>query len=529
MSIPMIRRNGITTALLTAALLCAALPAAARVALWASGEATAVPVGKAGASKQYLLVGPADLMIPLEGPGEIVGYTKVHYAPGEAGGKTAALRFAGLPGAPAELPFDFEAPKRGSYGDGRPGLPSSGKKFALSVPAGAHELRLAGEVASGGELFVILYYDGPPQPGGLAPPVPVAAAKPATKKMGGLLGFKWKSSAGLKFTYDNNAFKYSQAFANEYFSGSLATREKYQNVDRFDDLVISPSLSLEARRRFFALGETRIGLKYARTQYWHNEILANEEYRLVVRQNTGKGKSIELYYSYSPSKYLRQLNDRPPDVSSNTPVTSEQFRLTRNNAVATWRQKHSKALSSKLTLTRQLYYYNKPHLENDLLTLELRGTLYWTLARPWRLTVDYAFKDANGRGIDVEGQTLTTSPASDGTHKKNMYQVELRWKPPYKNVKRLFASVSARARYAVSYFSADGTQTIADDPYHVGRQDNEYAYRIEASRKLPYGVSGKFGFQYAERDVDSPWWGDIKEDKNWIQRTWWFAMSYKLF
>jgi len=85
------------------------------------------------------------------------------------------------------------------------------------------------------------------------------------------------------------------------------------------------------------------------------------------------------------------------------------------------------------------------------------------------------------------------------------------------------------ARYAVAYYSAEGTIKIEDDPYHVGRQDNEYAYEISGARSLTERIDMDFGFRYGERIVDSPWWGDIREDKNWIQRTYSIGFSTAVF
>ena len=47
---------------------------------------------------------------------------------------------------------------------------------------------------------------------------------------------------------------------------------------------------------------------------------------------------------------------------------------------------------------------------------------------------------------------------------------------------------------------------------------NELIYIDPFDNDIPY-VDMSFGFSYAQRDTDSPWWGDIKEDKNWIVRT----------
>jgi hypothetical protein len=521
----------LTALALLAALGVAAHAAQARSLLRASGEATLVPVGRPGASLDYLQAGIDGVVIPLIGPGEISGFAKVHFAEGETADKSAELRFAGVPGLPASLPLSFVAPTRGEYGDGRPGRPSAGAKIALSIPAGKHELRITGEVAGGGAPLVVLYYEGPEQPADKLPAPPPEKPRAQQAPPGGLWGFQWQGSGSIEFAYDDNAFSYSPAFEHEYYNGfPLLGLERFKEVDRFDDLLITPTLNLEARRDLIALGATRLALRYSREQFWHNEVLNNEEYRVTVRQDLGKGRSLELYYSYSPSKYLRELNDRPPLTSENTPVVSEPFRLTRNNLVATWRQNLGRSLSGRLLYTHSRYYFNKPHLEDDLIGNELRGSLTWTIAKPWRLTLDYGYRDGDGRGMDLEGDTKETSPASDGTNKRDLYQAELLWRPPFRKV---IESISARARYMASYYPAEGTVKIEDDPYHVGRLDKEYAYRVAAGRELKEvaaGLGAEIGFQYAERAVESPWWwGDVVADRSWIVRTYWFSLDYRFF
>ena len=54
------------------------------------------------------------------------------------------LSLSGIDGLPAEVSLSFDMPRRGEYADGRPGRPSGGKKIALSIPAGEHDLMIGG-------------------------------------------------------------------------------------------------------------------------------------------------------------------------------------------------------------------------------------------------------------------------------------------------------------------------------------------------------------------------------------------------
>lgn len=517
-------------------------------------KAEIVPIGKAAAPVAYFRLPAAGLVFRLEGPGTLSGFVKTHYAPGEKDARSGTLRLAGVEGLPAELPLSLRYSRRAEYADGRQGSPGRGEAISFDIPAGRHELRVTGEVEGKGGLQLVLFYDGPPQwdTEAFAPPKP---REPGAWKQ--QLGFTWRSGASLKFTYDDNAYKMSSEYIDEYLERRYWNEERYQNVERVDDLVLAPGLSLEGRRKdLIAWGQTRLGFRYAANAYLHNTALFNHEFRVYLRQSMGPG-SLELYYNYSPSKYLRQLNDRPPLVSENTGVVSEEFRLERNKLVAIWRQRLHRRVSSTWTLTRKLYYYNEPHLENDTVSTDWKASFGITVAKPLSLKLEYEYSDAVARAIDVVGEDPATSPASDGTYKGNKFNGELRWKWPFK---RLSSDIRLRAQYVLSYFSAygdepyyavgdqlpagplfvfDGNGPIALDTYHTGRQDNVYTYQIKGGRKLPArlqewigwepSIRMNFGFSYAERDVDSPWWGDIKEDKNWISRTYWVGFSTRLF
>lgn len=511
-----------------------AAPARADQPLWPQGQPATLLLGRGEAAAAYCVMPAAGLTYRIEGPGALSGFVKTHVAEGDTATQVGLLRLSGVPGLPAELPLSLAASRIGGYADGRAGSPSRGTRLALEIPAGRHELHLAGALAGGAPLYVALYYEGPPQwdtaPLSVeAPPKP----RPANERF----GLTWGLGASLGFTYEDNVFQMSEAFRQEYLTRLYWNEERFQEIERLDDLILSPSLDLTAQRKFFAQGLTRFSARYSREQYALNTVLDNHEFRLVARQFFGRN-SLEIYYAYSPSKYLRQLNDRPPLTSEQTPVVSEQFRLERNRFVSTWRHRFRKNLSGSLALTKKLYYYNEPHLENDLNTLGVDVNALWTIARPWRLSLTYAYEDAAARAIDVEGQQLESSPASDGTYKGNTYNAELRWAPTQPAIKRWLPELRVRAQYGADYYSAKGTQTISDDPYHVGRQDNTYTYQIKGGRPLPAvfrnlglpdDVDVDYGFGYAERDVDSPWWGDIKEDKNYISRTYWVGFSSTLF
>ena len=69
---------------------------------------------------------------------------------------------------------------------------------------------------------------------------------------------------------------------------------------------------------------------------------------------------------------------------------------------------------------------------------------------------------------------------------------------------------------------------LDDDPYHVGRQDKVYMVQLALDRELARDIDMEIGIRYTERTVDSPWTGDIAEDKDFKQHRYWIGLTYKL-
>ncbi len=182
-----------------------------------------------------------------------------------------------------------------------------------------------------------------------------------------------------------------------------------------------------------------------------------------VRHFFGSGNSLEFSYQYAPEQYIRELSDRSPLVPPSDDLLWEEFRYTRNVFFLTWRQKLSKKISLKLVANRSLRYYNQPFMENDIKDLGLRGTLYWSVHRNWRITADYGYTDAPARGADEVGELVEFSDNSDPSYNRDLYQVDVRWRPRF--AEKLFRYVSLRGQHQAYWFTS--SKELLDDPYHV--------------------------------------------------------------
>ena len=347
-----------------------------------------------------------------------------------------------------------------------------------------------------------------------------AAAEPAATAR---KASAWKTSAtfGLETIYDDNFLRYSDDYLDVFHAGTDPYKFK---IERQDCHILAPSFEVEARRELVALGETRLRFRWKRWQYVQESIKTNSGYSWYVRQFLPGGRSFELSYSYAPEQYIRQLSDEPPWEAPSHPLVWDEFRYTRNEFALVYRDRFSRDLTWKLDLSRTLRYYNQPFMENDIFSWGARGTLYWRARADWRVTFDYGFEHGPARGYDEVGESLEVSDNSDPSYDQDLYQVEVAWSPKW--ARRAFTSLALSGQYQAYWYTS--LKSLDADPYHVGRKDNVYSLELTLDRPVAGGVDGVFGFKFSQRTVDSPWQGDIAEDKDYDQRRYWIGLSYKL-
>ncbi len=354
--------------------------------------------------------------------------------------------------------------------------------------------------------------------------MPAAAATKKKRRKGKRRAPRWRldGTFGLELIYDDNFLRYSDDYLADFESGLHPYKFK---IGQADCHILAPSIALTARRRLWSAGDTRFRFKYKRWQYLEEDIKTNESFWYSVRQYLPRGRSIELVYAYAPEQYIRQLSDRPPGAASGDPLTWREFRYTRNVFTLVWRQRLRRNLNGKLQVNRTLRYYNRPFMENDTWAWNVRGTLYWTVVPPLRLTLDYGYDDASARGYDEAGETKETSDDSDASYKRDFYQLEVAWSP--RRWRGLFRKLAVRGQYQVYWFTSD--KALEEDPFHVGRRDDVWSIQATLDRTLSRSATLQLGYRYTQRTTDSPWRGDIAEDKDYEQNRWWLGLSYKLF
>jgi len=505
----------LAAALLFPALLAPVADASAAATLDARGHAPTLPVLRGKARTDYLSLEKGALEIPIEGPGRVSGYIKRVLPDGEAAEGT--IRLSGIPELPNELSWVFRPSSKDAL-VGRDEAVSVGRKLLWKVPAGRWTLRIEGDA----ELLLLLRWTGPPQ----APTVAGPSAKRAPK-------WRFRRRIGLGVRYDDNIVHYSDNLKEEFTDGPYMAWYLDPSADAridfgkfrlksIDDVILTPLVDLEARRRFFSIGETRFRAKYSYSRYLNNPIKDVKTLAVYLRQVLpGAGHSVEISYRYTPDKYIRELSDRPPYAPSDDPRPWVGFRFASNDFVGNYRRRLSKKLSMTLTLEDGHRFYNQPFLEQDLVENEIIGTLRYAPSRRWRASAVYGTARGWTRRHDTAEETPLASDDNDNSYTQDRYRADLRWSP---GPGRLFDSIALRFQRRIAYFTSP--KTLWDDPFHVGRQDVYDSIRLIVGRKLADKLGGSLSIDYTRRTLNSPYTGDISEGMDYHNLQIWMDFTY---
>lgn len=482
-----------------------AAQASARYLPRPSSDVQTIAVGE----RQYFILSEDPLAVPLLGPGTLSGFARVNFTPGEHETKAATLVFEGIGDRTIRIPLNFSPSNVAAWGDDRPGRPSGGRPFEVYVPAGAWTVRLSGQQPAPSLLTVLLYYQGPAQPGSATRRS--AAAKPNP--------WRYRNEFGLEIIYDNNVLTQSPDYIAEWTRGGRP--ERYY-LNKSDDLIIAPKLDFAADRRFFSWGNTRLRFVVKRYMYTQNPVKTNTDLDWYIRQFFSGGKSLELNYQYAPEQYIRHLGDRTPFADRTVALPSKPFRFTRNVASVQWRHSVNSTFNYSTLVIYKCRYYNKPFMENDIEAWEFRGVLGYRPHRRLRLTFDYSYEYATARAIDTVGETPATSNDGDGSYRRDLYRVGFDWTTRW--ARPILDSIDGSWLFMDYYFPTE--RSMFDDPYHTGRRDKNGRVTLRINRRLTSALRVYASFRYSDRIVESPWPGDITLDKDYTQQRYWLGMTY---
>ncbi len=478
-------------------------------------------IGSPGDFKDYLRIDtPCPLRI--KGPGTLTFYVRAHIPPGEDE-TTCAVSLKGLEGFPTQRwTLDLEASGSSVYADGRPGAPTSGGKVTLAVPTGTHGITVTASAGNGAPVHAVFYYDGPPLD------APGRKAKRPSP-------WSFDGDITLGTVYDDNVCRYSHDMLNIFQSGLEPHKFAITNKE---DVVLNTAVQVEATRRIVRGKRTRLRFRYQRWDYVENAIKDNDEFQLRLRQYVHGSNFMQFTYTYAPDNYIKELGDREPFLSrSTTDYEYFHFYITRNAYDLDYYWRPARWIRLMFLGGHVQRFYNRRFLENDMtewnagIEPEARyGRFYFRLR--------FGYHHVKTRSYDTLGETFDISDDNDGSYETDAYRVRLTYRPkrsPYgpgawgrglgvvPGFVRHLASWIDRGLILLKtdniYFQYDyyrrfytSKRTLADDPLHVGRFDQQFQPRVVwTSDPLWNRMSLEAGWRYTDKRAKSPA-GDIGED-----------------
>ncbi len=506
-----------------------------------------VGIGKDGAFKQYTRI-DRGCSLKVCGPGTLRFFVRAHVPPDDSPPDTVVVSLSGLSGFPEQSWTVRVSPSRTSqYEGGLPGTPTGGKKITLAIPGGLHEITVVGQSNTGGVVYGIFYYNGPPMP---EPTTSTEKPQPSTR---------WRigSNFTLGVVYDDNICRYSDDTLELFQSNQRS--EKFAITNR-EDVIFNSKFQVEFYRPLIFGKKTALRFRYQRWDYEENHIKANGEYNVRLRQTVRRYDYLEASYTYAPDSYIKELSDRPPFTPRSVPRAYLHFEITRNAFVLGYRYRANRWLSMKLFGGRTLRFYNRPFLENDL--WEWNGRIETDL-KYGRFTTGlrYAYADVKARGYDSVGETLENSDNDgDGSYEKDTYRMRITYRPkkrPYRpradgsaflqQVTGLFmtlgswidrglveiktASIYAQYKHDRQFYTSKKPLDV--DPLHVGRLDKSHQIQaLWASQAVWNGIKLETAIRYTVRTADSPGGlvgEDPSEEKDYTGTRCWISASRPLW
>jgi hypothetical protein len=525
-----------------------------------------ITIGAGESARDYYRIDRDACPLTLEGPGTLRIFVRADIPPGFDAPDSAWVTLEGLLGFPTQRwALGLTSSKGSVYPSGRRGRPSGAERIALIVPTGSNQLRVSGTSDIGENVYAAFTYERvalPPPVPQVIPPAetsapsetpPATTRPPKTPRKPAPKPPTWEfgANAGLGAIYDDNILRLS-AVSIEEFRRNESTMATALNT--YDDLILDGTLDLEVSRDLLFHKATSLRFFYERWQYARNDIKTNEDFEIRVRQAARSADYLELSFLYAPAGYIKELSDRPPFVPTSVPRVYLPFKVTRSQFTATYRWRPISWLSVRGIGGRELRYYNRPFLENDLWEWNGRVGLDAVWGR-LTTTVHYGYADVAARGYDSVGETLETADeGSDGSYEKDWYRLQFAYRPkktPYAPaaphgvvgwiqrgaaqvdrglIRASTASLTLMLDYQRQFYTSQLPLSV--DALHVGRLDQTKQIQLTwASRPVWRSVTLEAGWRYTRRSANgagSLIGEDPSEEKDYTGSRYWLGIATPL-
>lgn len=335
------------------------------------------------------------------------------------------------------------------------------------------------------------------------------AQKKTTKK-----GFGIDAEFSLSSMYDDNILKYSEKYLTRFLNREDEGRF---NIKTYDDVVLSPTLTLTRSFRFFGKKPTIFDASYTYNSYVNNDINNWSNIDFGVRQNFAKRASFKLSYSYIPSFYIRHFRD--DDWAAVFGYTQQTFRpyIFSKDTYAFWIQntflKNSRVM---FTFNYQVYFHNESYTEYDCRNYLYRIKLFQPVHKKLRMELMYQFTKSFAKGYDQPHETKENSDDGDASFDEDGFSAALIWSLP--KIKKYSHSVKGECIVYERYYTTE--QYVELDLLHSGRMDDNVRlnFDYELTFNKSWAVSAFYKWYFRESGSKSPLNNEyISDEKDYTQ------------
>lgn len=342
-------------------------------------------------------------------------------------------------------------------------------------------------------------------------------------------GFKknrFRLKVGVSAMYDDNILKYSDKYIDRFLNNEDEGRFE---IKTYDDVFVKTKLSTSYYFKFFRKRKTKILGSFNNISYVNNPVKSWNYYSIGIKQYFLKKANVKFSYNYIPSLYVRQF--RQPELVSlygYKPNTFKPYVFSKDNFSLTFQNTFFKKTKAELDFDYANYYLNSYYTEYDSKNLSAGLSLEQPISKKVKVKATYIFTNSDAKGYDQEGETKETADDSDASYKDHTFGLELKAKLP--KVFKKKNNVSAKVKYSKKYFSS--AHLIHNDPFHVGRIDNNLRFYLAYNIKVMKKMALSLYYNYSARDSynnQGIYDEVLSENKDYKQNQVGFQVSYTIY
>jgi hypothetical protein len=309
-------------------------------------------------------------------------------------------------------------------------------------------------------------------------------------------------------TYDDNIFRYSSEDIDTFVNNRDSHRFP---IESYDDLITTLTVRGKLRKYIIEDKMTTFNVKYSQHQYGVN---SEKDYQILscnIWQRVSDTFTVQAGYILLPRYFIRYYPDYdlPRDEDGHLRYEGCYFKehLFRIKGMTTqW-----ESVRFEATFGREIDDYNDNFNEYDTRANRFGIGAIIPLRKGLEFTLTYGFKNAWAQGYDGPGEDKETSDDPDISYDQDSFGVS-----GSLDCGRLLlvpTTWEAAYEYRRKYFTTD--KSIAEDPYHSGRVDEDHRAWVGLHVTVNPVLSAALTYCHRLRDVSSSQKAHIEEIKNY--------------